>query len=67
MKEYPRTMTERSKIRSNMLEYYTVSGMRRGLSYGMSLRCSQGDHGCQNTGQSCLCICHDKGEEYGVK
>ena len=60
MKEYPRTQADRERIRSVMIEHFTLKGIRRGLQYGLSLRCLNGDHGCRNTGQSCLCLCHDK-------
>lgn len=61
----------REEVRAHYLEMHTLKGVQQGLRYGLSMRCTDGDHhrwsskyrehtGCRNDGSTCLCRCHDK-------
>lgn len=58
--EWPRDNEGREQMRSEWLEFHTLKGVRKGLYYGLSMRCERGDHGCMNDGSTCLCRCHDR-------
>jgi hypothetical protein len=67
---YPLDTASRARVR-NELEQRVYEEMRRQLAAaGRTLNCAVGNHrkwnpvtftwdGCQNTGESCICECHD--------
>ena len=59
---YPMTAAGRAVERSMQLERATMEGVRKGLRFGLSMRCAKGDHDCLLDGSGCLCICHDPKE-----
>lgn len=61
-----RTNAQRQEARDRLIEQRNIRGMKEALGMGRSMRCGWGDHapsGCKNTGEQCLCICHDAKEE----
>lgn len=58
--DYPWDAAEREAIRLWRYEEAILRATRAGTRYGLSMRCERGDHGCRNSGSTCLCRCHDR-------
>lgn len=58
--KFPLDEESRDRIRAETMDYYILKAVRSATDHMRSLRCQRGDHKCRNTGESCLCLCHDR-------